>query len=109
MISEAMARRAFLEECGSALLLSATAYSTLTTTTYLTVAARGRWPSAPVMTSIASCGVTGGDQILAIGCVMARWRHDKRPEDADTLENLKKMVRQKRSLPPASSDQRMLF
>ena len=40
---------------------------------------------------------------------MARWRHDKRPEDADTLDNLKNMVRQKRSVPPAAPDQRMLF
>ena len=40
---------------------------------------------------------------------MARWRHDKRPEDADTLDNLKNMVRQKRAVPPVSTDQRMLF
>jgi len=40
---------------------------------------------------------------------MSRWRQDKRPEDADTLDNLKNMVRQKRLVSPASADQRMLF
>jgi DNA ligase-1 len=40
---------------------------------------------------------------------MARWRHDKQPADADTLDNLKNMVRQKRVVPPVTPDQRMLF
>ena len=40
---------------------------------------------------------------------MARWRHDKRHEDADTLENLKKMIREKRQVPSISSPQRTLF
>jgi DNA ligase-1 len=38
---------------------------------------------------------------------ISRWRTDKRPEDADTLENLKNMVRRKQ--PESEPQERMLF
>jgi DNA ligase-1 len=39
---------------------------------------------------------------------IARWRHDKRPQDADTLENLKGMVPHSPVSPPQPGE-RLLF
>lgn len=68
-------RRAWLAECANALFLSATAYSAVTTTTFRATGTQADWISPPLMASIASCGVTAGDHLLAIGSLRPTHQH----------------------------------